>query len=311
MSEKTYQITADSGCDLSLEKCREIDVLPYKMPFTMDGEPMVDEMTEESFKEFYRLMRAGGVAKTSQINPGEFLDFWRPLAEQGKDVLHISLALAISGSCDNARSAAAQLMEEYPGWTCRVVDSANASAGFGLLVMRAASNRDGGMSLEDNANDLESIHHEVNSIFTTNDLTYLYRGGRVSRTSAAFGTALKIVPIMHLDYEGHLEVWQKVRGDKSCFKKMVQDVKELVIDPGCLRGRRPREGPRVRRGYAARVRLQGHLLHAHRPNHRRPHRPRTGSRVLHRQDKDLSQAPHRRGGALFLHILPLLTHANV
>ena len=52
----------------------------------------------------------------------------------------------------------------------------------------------------------------------------------MSRTSAAFGTALKIVPIMHLDYEGHLEVWQKVRGDKSCFRKMVQDVKDLVID---------------------------------------------------------------------------------
>ena len=52
MSEYTYQITADSGCDLSLDKCREIGVLPYKMPFTMDGEPMTDGMTEESFKEF-------------------------------------------------------------------------------------------------------------------------------------------------------------------------------------------------------------------------------------------------------------------
>ena len=61
MSEYAYQITADSGCDLSLDKCREIDVLPYKMPFTMDGKPMVDGMTEESFREFYRLMRAGGV----------------------------------------------------------------------------------------------------------------------------------------------------------------------------------------------------------------------------------------------------------
>ena len=110
------------------------------------------------------------------------------------------------------------------------VDSANASAGFGLIVLRAAASRDKGVSLEDNARDIESIHHEVNSIFTTNDLTYLYRGGRVSRTSAAFGTALKIVPIMHLDYEGHLEVWQKVRGDKQCFKKMIQDVKELVVD---------------------------------------------------------------------------------
>ena len=177
-------------------------------------------------------MRAGGIARTSQINPGEFTEFWRPLAEAGKNVLHISLAAAISGSCDNARSAAAMLMEEYPGWTCRVVDSANASAGFGLVVLRAADNRDKGMELEANARELESIIHNVNSIFTTNDLTYLYRGGRVSKTAAAFGTALNIVPIMHLDYEGHLEVWQKVRGDKQCFKKVLKDIKELVENAG-------------------------------------------------------------------------------
>ena len=227
-----YQITADSGCDLSLEKCTEIGVLPYKMPFTMDGELMTDSMTEESFREFYRLMRAGGIARTSQINPDEFTNFWRPLAEAGTPVLHISLAAAISGSCSNARLAAEELMEQYPGWVCRVVDSANASAGFGLVVLRAAANRDAGLALEANAKELEGVVHNVNSIFTTNDLTYLYRGGRVSKTAAAFGTALNIVPIMHLDYEGHLEVWQKVRGDKQCFKKLLRDVQELVVDAG-------------------------------------------------------------------------------
>ena len=225
-----YQITADSGCDLSLEKCEERGVLPYKMPFTMDGVPMTDGMTEESFRQFYDLMRAGGIARTSQINPDEFTQFWRPLAEAGVPVLHISLAAAISGSCNNARIAAQSLMEEHPGWICRVVDSANASAGFGLVVLRAADNRDKGMALEENARELESIVHNVNSIFTTNDLTYLYRGGRVSKTAAAFGTALNIVPIMHLDYEGHLEVWQKVRGDKQCFKKVLRDIRELVVD---------------------------------------------------------------------------------
>ena len=176
------------------------------------------------------MMRAGRIARTSQINPGEFIDFWRPLAEAGEDVLHVSLAAAISGSCNNARSAAETLMGEYPGWTCRVVDSANASAGFGLMVLRAVNNRGGGLDLEANARELEGVAHNVNSIFTTNDLTYLYRGGRVSRTAAAFGTALNIVPIMHLDYEGHLEVWQKVRGDRQCFKKLIKDVKELVVD---------------------------------------------------------------------------------
>lgn len=94
MSVYAYQITADSGCDLSLEKCAERGVMPYKMPFTMDGKPMTDGMTEESFREFYDLMRAGGIARTSQINPGEFTEFWRPLAEAGTPVLHISLAAA-------------------------------------------------------------------------------------------------------------------------------------------------------------------------------------------------------------------------
>lgn len=56
MSVYAYQITADSGCDLSLEKCAERGVMPYKMPFTMDGKPMTDGMTEESFREFYDLM---------------------------------------------------------------------------------------------------------------------------------------------------------------------------------------------------------------------------------------------------------------
>ena len=230
MSDNKYRITADSGCDLSLELCESLGVLPYKMPFTMDGELMTDGMTEESFRQFYEMMRAGRIARTSQINPGEFIDFWRPLAEAGEDVLHVSLAAAISGSCNNARSAAETLMGEYPGWTCRVVDSANASAGFGLMVLRAVKNRDGGLDLDANARELEGVAHNVNSIFTTNDLTYLYRGGRVSRTAAAFGTALNIVPIMHLDYEGHLEVWQKVRGDRQCFKKLIKDVKELVVD---------------------------------------------------------------------------------
>ena len=145
MSDYKYRITADSGCDLSLELCESLGVLPYKMPFTMDGELMTDGMTEESFRRFYDMMRAGGVAKTSQINPGEFIDFWRPLAEAGEDVLHVSLAAAISGSCDNARSAAETLMAEHPGWHCRVVDSTNASAGFGLMVLRAVENRDSGL----------------------------------------------------------------------------------------------------------------------------------------------------------------------
>lgn len=231
-SEKTpYRITTDSGCDLSLALCRERDVLPYKMPFTLGGTVITDEMTEESFHEFYAALRSGGVARTSQINPNNFMEFWQPLAESGTPVLHVSLGSAISGSCANAVTAAELLAAEYPGWVCRVVDSANASAGFGLLVLKACELRDHGFTLEENAAALRTMVYNVNSIFTTSDLTALYRGGRVSRGAAAFGTVLNIIPIMHLDRPGHLEVWQKVRGEKKCKERIIEAISELAIAP--------------------------------------------------------------------------------
>lgn len=229
MNAQNYQITTESGCDLSLALCGERGILPYKMPYTLDGATYTDEMTEDSFRKFYDRVRAGGTATTSQINPSAFTEFWRPLAEAGTPVLHISLAAAISGTYFNALAAAEMLRQGYPGWVCRVVDSANASAGFGLMVLRAADYRDSGYALEENAASLEAMTHNVNAIFTTEDLTSLYRGGRVSRVAAAFGTILNIVPVLHLDYEGHLEVWKKTRGAQQCKSFIISAIKELAV----------------------------------------------------------------------------------
>ncbi|MEG1632862.1 MAG: DegV family protein [Oscillospiraceae bacterium] len=229
-NQTAYQITADSACDLPLALCRERGILPCKMTYTMDGVVMTDEMNEESCNKFYSLMRAGGTPATSQINPGTFMDFWRPLAEAGRPVLHISLAASVSGSYESALTAVGMLQYDYPAWDCRVIDSINGSTGTGLLVLRAAANRDNGLSLDENACDIVGITNNVNSIFTTDTLKYLHRGGRLSRSAAIFGTALNIQPIMHVHLDGHIEVWKKVRGEKQCKQKIIDLVKELAID---------------------------------------------------------------------------------
>ena len=45
--------------------------------------------------------------------------------------------------------------------------------------------------------------------FTVDDLMFLWRGGRVSKTSAWAGTLLNIKPVMHVDDEGHLVPLEK------------------------------------------------------------------------------------------------------
>ena len=67
--------------------------------------------------------------------------------------------------------------------------------------------------------------------FTVDDLMFLFRGGRVSRTSAWAGTLLNIKPVMHVDDEGHLIPLEKVRGRKKSLKALVDHMEQTATAP--------------------------------------------------------------------------------
>ncbi len=231
MTNYPFLITTDSGCDLQLDYCSKRGIIAYNMHYTIDGQEMVDAMTESSIKEFYNRMKDGASPTTTQVNPSQFVTFWRPLLEQGKPILHISLSAAISGTYSNALTAVDMLTEEFPSCSITVINSTIASAGYGAMCSYAADMRDAGKSLEEIAAWLEKNKKAFNAYYTTPDLTYLQRGGRVSKTSAFFGGLLGINPILDLDGEGHLKVCDKVRGVQATYDRMVKTIKERVIDP--------------------------------------------------------------------------------
>lgn len=231
MSNYPFLITTDSGCDLQIDYCNKRGIIPYYMHYTIDGQEMIDTMTEPSIKEFYDKMRGGSSPTTTQVNPSEFVSFWRPLLEQGKPILHLSLSAAISGTYSNALTAVDLLKEDFPDARIIVVNSTTASAGYGSMCSYAADMRDAGKNIDEIADYLEKNKHGFNAYYTTPDLTYLQRGGRVSKTSAFFGGLLGINPILDLDAEGHLKVCDKVRGVQATYDRMVKTVKERVINP--------------------------------------------------------------------------------
>ena len=110
-----------------------------------------------------------------------------------------------------------------------MIDSLAASAGQGLFVYRAVQNRDRGMSLEENAKALEADILHVCHWFTVDDLVYLKRGGRISRTTALLGTALNVKPVLHVDNEGHLIKMTQVRGRKKSIRRMAEVLGETIL----------------------------------------------------------------------------------
>ena len=124
--------------------------------------------------------------------------------------------------------AAGLIEEKYPERKIIVIDSLAASAGQGLFVYLAVQNRDKGMNLEENAKALEADLLHVCHWFTVEDLVYLKRGGRISRTTALLGTALNVKPVLHVDNEGHLIKVTQVRGRKKSIRKMAEMLGETI-----------------------------------------------------------------------------------
>lgn len=227
-----FIVTTDSGCDLPLELLRERSIVPCMLNYTMDGAQYTDTMIHSDCHEFYEKMRAGAIPKTSQYNPTQFMDFWRPLLEQGVPIVHISLGSGVSGTWNNGRMAADLLAEECPGSEIHVVDSTLCSTGYGMLALEAARMRDEGHTARECVDWLEENKIRVNTWYTTDELLYLRRSGRCSRASAAIGTALKICPILNLDAEGHLIVQERVRTLPKTLRRIHEIIGSTVENAG-------------------------------------------------------------------------------
>lgn len=225
-----YIISTDSGCDLSIEVLKENNIIPLFMHYYDDEGIYIDTMESEDIIKFYHNMISGKMYKTTAVNISEGYDFLKKLIEYGKPIIHISLGSGISGTYNNMEKAKELILNDYPNADITIIDSTLASLGYGLLVLEAATLRKEGKTKEEVINYLESVKLGVNPYYTTNTLTYLARGGRVTKIASIFGNVLSIRPILRLDDKGCLLVHTKGHGKKNTMKKIVELVKEAGID---------------------------------------------------------------------------------
>lgn len=227
-----FLVTTDSGCDLPMSLCREKNIRPLQLSYEIDGELILDTMDHGDCHLFYEKMREGKEPHTAQITPQQFYEFWKGcLEEENLPIVHICLGSGISGTWQNSIAAREMILEDFPGAEIYLVDSLLASVGYGMLAIRAAEMRDAGSSPAECKAELDEMRHRINTYYTTGDLTYLYRSGRVSKTGMVIAHALNIWPILNLDAEGHLIVTEKERGKKKTIRRIHKIIEELCIDP--------------------------------------------------------------------------------
>ena len=224
-----YVLTCCSPADLSKEHFERIGVRYVCFHYFLSEVEYPDDLGQTiPFEEFYARMAAGEDTHTAQVNVSEYVDFFTPFLEEGKDVVHVTLSSGISGSYNSARNAALILKERYPERTVFVIDSLGASSGYGLLMDTAAAKRDEGLSAAELAQWIEDRRLFLHHWFFSSDLTFFVKGGRISKAAGIFGGILEICPLMNMDNLGRLIPRFKIRTKKKVIREIVKKMEECA-----------------------------------------------------------------------------------
>ena len=230
-----FEIVTDSCCNLLEDMIDDFGIHVLPLTFMVDGEDEVYQSylkgERTDLKQFYTMMREGKVFKTSLPNLAESEALFRELLGSGRDVLYIAFSSGLSGTYQALSLMAAQLQEEFPERKIHVVDSLAASGGQGLLVWYAVQHARAGESIDQVRDWLEENKLHLAHRFTVDDLMFLFRGGRVSKTAAWAGTLLNIKPVLHVDDEGHLIPMEKVRGRKKSLNALIDHMEKSANKP--------------------------------------------------------------------------------
>ena len=224
-----FAIFTDLAANLPQEAVERWDLKIIPIRCSVDGEPL-DVSKGFDGPAFYAAMRAGAKTSTSMPAPAVFLDAFRPLLEQGRDILYVGMAGGISGTVGLARTVARDLLEEFPDRKIQIIDSRAASLGEGLPVLYAARLRDQGVSFDETVSKtLDNCDHMF-QIFTVEELEYLRRGGRLHTAVAVVGSMLNVKPVLFGDAEGHIVLKNMVVGRRRSLDALAAKYRENCVD---------------------------------------------------------------------------------
>lgn len=228
----SFTIFVDGSSNLPGRLLRELGIEILPCTYSMDGVPSTYDGSLDSFDAhgYYEMLRQGGRVQTSLLNTQLFLDSFRPVLERGEDSVYFSMSSGISGTCQAARMAAQELLEEFPERTVRVVDSLGSGFGTGLMACKAADLRAAGKTAAQTADIMDADAQNTLQFFTVDDLNFLKRTGRVSGATAMIGTVLNIKPVLWGDPTGHITARSKHRGRKKAMASIVEEYRSRVED---------------------------------------------------------------------------------
>lgn len=218
------KIVTDSSSNLTLEEARELGVtfLPLTVMF---GTEEYRDGVDLTFGEFYKkLTTSREFPHTSQITPETFEEVFKKAKEEGKTLLVMPIASALSGTYEAALRA-----KEKVGYDkITVYDTKCQNVMLKIMVTEAAKMAD--RPVEEVVAMLDDLRPRIRLYAALDTLEYLKKGGRLGGFAATLGTLLKIKPVIEIDAQGNVNVLSKQLGFSKALRAVGEKLSAAKLD---------------------------------------------------------------------------------
>ena len=215
-------VVTDSNSGITQEKGKELGVHVIPMPFYIDGELFLEDITLTQ-EAFYEKLASDCEISTSQPAPGEVMEFWDKLLKEYDEIVHIPMSSGLSSTCETA----IMLSKDYDD-KVEVVNNQRISVTQKTSVLDAVRLAKAGKSALEIKESLEAEKLEASIYITVDTLKYLKKGGRITPAAAAIGTVLNLKPVLQIQGE-KLDAFAKVRGWKQAKKTMLDAMEKDLL----------------------------------------------------------------------------------
>lgn len=185
------RIVTDSSTLFTEDEAREmgIDMIPLCVSIgDMEGRDLAVDMDD-----FYARIERKEIPRSSQPPIGDVVDVYEKYPED--EIINISMADGLSGTYQTA-CGAKEIVDN--GENITVVNSKTLCGPHRYMVQKAQEMKLAGKSAKEILDWLHKKIEQTESFLIPQDFSFLKRGGRLTPMAAAFGSVLKLKPIMTL-----------------------------------------------------------------------------------------------------------------
>jgi DegV family protein with EDD domain len=228
-------IITDSAVDFDASLRRKFGIADYVHGVVVrpDGTQFLADLDwhNVSSKDYYGSMARGhNLYKTATCSIAEVEEVFKKHFAAGEDILGLTIGSAFSGMFNLFKTIGEKTVALYPGRKIEVIDTCRYGGAYGLLVISAHELIKEGKSLEEVASFLNENKLKTHQMGPLDDLFFLNRSGRVSKTIAIMGTMVGIRPLADFQSNGFCQPIGKIKGLNAALEATVNYVKETITD---------------------------------------------------------------------------------